>query len=854
MAQKNIYRGPLTGLNVIDFGHYYAGPLVGMLLADQGANVIHVERPGEPELPSQQYRLFNRNKKLLTLDLKTQESKAQALALIENADVVIENFRPGVMQRLGLDYGNLKKLNPGLVYLSLPGFASNDKNRAHIQAWEGVLGAAACVYTNTSVFRDFLNFPPVYTAVPHCSTYGGVNGAVAIMAALVAREKYGIGTKLEVSLASAGLTAFDAFVYIKPPSWQYRCDPEAKFDLPVAYDGCTYCSEDSPQVSGEKAQRAREAYFKFWGLFKPYKCADGREIYLCPTNSREPCQWAFFEALGIDKQLKQEDFVLAGPYETHLDCNLSLFGLMSNEHKDHVLQLVTEAMASKDADDWEDILSPIISAVKIRTRNEWLTLDAMLNSGVHIKMDNGNSKLTVPGRLVDISEPTDSISNQEMLNNYCEPEAITLDQAKALFSDKVVNTNLDNKTIPLKKGDLLQGLKVLDTARMVAGPSVSMQLAQYGAEVITSTPVEPRHYHQMMAVTNTGKRNIITDVSIAPGREIFRKLVSRSDIVVHNCLDGTAERVGVDHKALQAINPDIVSCQISAFGGTRRGGWERRRGVEQTAQAPTGIMAQYGSIERPQVHGQVSCADTLGGPGGAFAALLGVYQKLKTGYAAETRTSLARMANFIQLPYMIAEKGLSDWGEATGQCAMGEHWRQRLYQCRDGWIYVGASEARSEILMKTVTGQTAPDVQVLEIAFGNESCDYWQNKLETADIGCHQVVNIDTVLDQAEKSSVCNEPAHEVAKGGTEILCWEDHPSGYSFSLLAPDFVRVGEDHSYWRVSPAPRLGEHTREILEELDYSNSEITELIQLKAAHEFFPVMGSKRIYLQGLPVKK
>ena len=174
MKQENNYQGPLAGLNVIDFGHYYAGPMAAMLLADQGADVIRIVRPDdsssssayarEPsahykEIPEQQYRLLNRNKKILTLDLKTPEGKEQALSLIEKADVVIENFRPGVMKRLGLDYASLKDNNPGLIYLSLPGFASTDKERNHIQAWEGILGAAAGLYINTSYVRQFLNFP-----------------------------------------------------------------------------------------------------------------------------------------------------------------------------------------------------------------------------------------------------------------------------------------------------------------------------------------------------------------------------------------------------------------------------------------------------------------------------------------------------------------------------------------------------------------------------------------------------------------------------------------------------------------------------------------------------------------------
>jgi len=145
MKKVTEYQGPLAGLNVIDFGHYYAGPMASMLLADQGATVVRIVRPGGQELPEQPYRLLNRNKKLVEIDLKTEDGKAQALALIEKADVVIENFRPGVMQRLGLDYASVKKSNPRLIYLSLPGFASTDKARAHIQAWEGVLGAAAAV-------------------------------------------------------------------------------------------------------------------------------------------------------------------------------------------------------------------------------------------------------------------------------------------------------------------------------------------------------------------------------------------------------------------------------------------------------------------------------------------------------------------------------------------------------------------------------------------------------------------------------------------------------------------------------------------------------------------------------------
>lgn len=80
------------------------------------------------------------------------------------------------MKRLGLDYASVKANTPGLIYLSLPGFASTDKEPAPIQAWEGILDAAAGVYDNISSFRSALDYPPVYTPLPHCSSYGPFMG------------------------------------------------------------------------------------------------------------------------------------------------------------------------------------------------------------------------------------------------------------------------------------------------------------------------------------------------------------------------------------------------------------------------------------------------------------------------------------------------------------------------------------------------------------------------------------------------------------------------------------------------------------------------------------------------------
>lgn len=135
----------LTGIRVIDFGQYVAGPLAAVMLADQGAEVIHIDPPGGPRWQSDADAFYNRGKQRIALDLKQADGCAIASRLIHTADVVIENFRPGVMDRLGLGPGRMTDLVPTLIYCSVPGFASDDP-RANLAAWEGVVGAATQVW------------------------------------------------------------------------------------------------------------------------------------------------------------------------------------------------------------------------------------------------------------------------------------------------------------------------------------------------------------------------------------------------------------------------------------------------------------------------------------------------------------------------------------------------------------------------------------------------------------------------------------------------------------------------------------------------------------------------------------
>ena len=208
--------GALEHIRVIDFGQYISGPLAGMLLADQGADVVRVDPPGGPRWQTPANSTWNRGKRSITLDLKRADDLAVAQSLIQTADVVIENFRPGTMDRLGLGAEEMTRANPNLVYCSIPGFASDDP-RAAMPAYEGIVGAASATYRPP----DPGSPRPVYTAIPIASVYGAFQSVVAITVALNARERDGVGQRIEVPLFDSMFQSIGRFgvrVHNAPPT------------------------------------------------------------------------------------------------------------------------------------------------------------------------------------------------------------------------------------------------------------------------------------------------------------------------------------------------------------------------------------------------------------------------------------------------------------------------------------------------------------------------------------------------------------------------------------------------------------------------------------------------------------
>jgi crotonobetainyl-CoA:carnitine CoA-transferase CaiB-like acyl-CoA transferase len=190
---------PLDGVRVIEFTHMVMGPTCGMILADLGAEVIKIEPPGGdktrnlPGLGIGFFRSFNRNKKSVVLDINTPSGHATALELIGQCDVMLENFRPGLMTKLGLDYATLSKTNPRLIYASHKGFLPGPyENRLALD--EVVQNMAGLTYMTGPKGR------PLRAGTSVNDIMGGMFGAIGVLAALRERERTGRGQEIQSAL------------------------------------------------------------------------------------------------------------------------------------------------------------------------------------------------------------------------------------------------------------------------------------------------------------------------------------------------------------------------------------------------------------------------------------------------------------------------------------------------------------------------------------------------------------------------------------------------------------------------------------------------------------------------------
>ena len=264
---------PLGGLQVIEFSHMVMGPAAGVILADLGADVLKVEPPGGDNTRRLQgsgggfFAMYNRNKRSLCVDLKRAEGRDLVYRLIDGADVVIENFRPGAMDKLGLGYEALSARNDGLIYCSLKGFLSGPyEQRAALDEVTQMLGGLA--------YMTGLPGRPMRAGSSVIDIAGGMFGVIGILAALNQRRATGKG-----QLVTSALFETTAFMVGQHMAQQ------------------AVLGETPPPMSVRRSA---------WGVYDLFDCADGEKIFVAvvsDTQWREFCEYFALDALAADPLL-----------------------------------------------------------------------------------------------------------------------------------------------------------------------------------------------------------------------------------------------------------------------------------------------------------------------------------------------------------------------------------------------------------------------------------------------------------------------------------------------------------------------------------------------------------------------
>ncbi len=575
--------GALDGVRVVDFGQWIAGPLAAMLLGDQGAEVIHIDPPGGPRWKTPANATFHRGKASVALDLKSDQGRAHAWRLIDSADVVIENFRPGVMDRLGLGAREAMARNPRLVHCSLPGFASDDP-RASLPAWEGVLGAATGVYLQAGEAR--------FTAVPISSTFGAIAAAVSIVMALIARERDGLGQGIEVPL-------FDAtFLAIGSTGLLVNGKPEGG-------------RPDDPWA----------------GIFR---CADGRWIRLSLATFR--FLERFVDAVG------KPDWIAKGYVQRERPGALA----RGTELRERQQAELAEMFRSRPAAEWEELgRRADVPLTLIRTTAEWLATDHAKRAGIVADViDPDLGAMLQPGLAVQLTGTPGAVRARRAADGV------------PAWSSREARETAPPRAAAARLRAALEGIRVVDLTQVLAGPTATRTLAEFGADVVkVNNPREEGagyrwQVHRYHTDVNRGKRTMLVDLKTPEGLDVLGRLVERADVVMQNFRLGVAERLGIGYEQVKARRPDIVYGSVSFCG--YGGPWERVPGYEPNAQAATGMAARMGGEAGPPGPQPFAPNDYATGLLGAFAVGLALFHRQRSGEGQHAHTSLVAAATVLQ--------------------------------------------------------------------------------------------------------------------------------------------------------------------------------------------------------------
>lgn len=835
--------GVCEGLRVVDFSFWMAGPLATMVLADNGAEVIKVEPPeGDPAREMPAFQTWNRGKKSVVLNLKTDEGRERAQQLVRTADVVVTAFRPGVAERLGIGYQHVQEMNPRAVYAAISGYGEEGRFR-HLKGYEALVSAK---FGRMMMFERITDRPgPGYPAVACASYSAGMLALQGVLAALHRRRESGRGQKVNVSLLAA-LLPYDLILWIGRQMREQGAEAAgqtATMYLHQLLGRRQILSGDDAQKQG--VYDPRQVHRPTFRVPRPnYLTAVTKDgVWLQFANTVDHLCFAQMQALDLVDLYGQERFA-------------KLPAVFNEADSEALWEIVLERVRSKTYEEWVRVFDEYqdVAVERIRWPLESIEHRQVVHNGDIVEVPGLRGQKTQQvGPLVRFSS-SDVCIGRRAPHPGEHTEEVLAELSRNPFAAARPPSQPAAAEVRSQAKGPLSDVTVVDFSAWIAAPYSTGVLANLGARVIR-VEVPGGDYSRystdgLLSFPMTqGKESIALDLKRPEGRKIAHQLVAQADMVVHNFRPGVPERLGIDSETCRRLNPRVIYLNAASYGDS--GPDCQRPAFYAIAAANGGSMMRQVGAGHPRLGSENLSleelkeeawrllkaaewnADPIAALGAATALLLGLHARDSSGEGQALLTSMICSNMYANSDELIRYEGQPAPPRVDAEL-LGLGPLYRLYETSDGWVFLACLRRAEWVAFCQAVDR--PDL-VPRWDAG------WQPSAHSGEAGelASAISEVFRSRSATEWEQVLGE--HDVPIAAVESrdpgrFCLEDETMrelGYMVQVDSPVYG------TYWRHGGLQQfsadeltfgawepLGGHTRPILSELGYSAEEIDGLI--------------------------